>query len=155
MGNAASWTARLWRPPMLPRMLRPLLQHQTELRPHPLPLKPSYPRCRSLLVREPLRVVFPRPVATSRCACPVVRTLTAFAAGPREYLSCYPLSPNLRRSGGGVNVIQAQGVTWVIGRGCLGEKTEEPRQPGEAFKFLVVRGLAFKLPVRAANHSIQ
>src|SRR5260370_329452 len=87
MGNAASWTARLWRPPMLPRMLRPLLQHQTELSPHPLPLKPSYPRRRSLLVREPLRVVFPRPVATSRCACPVVRTLTAFAAGPREYLS--------------------------------------------------------------------
>src|SRR4030081_3578083 len=106
-------------------MVRPLFRHRTEPSPHPLPLKPSYPRRRSLPAREPLRVVFPRPVATSRCACPVVRTLTAFAAGPREYLSCYPLSPNLRRSGGGVNVIQAQGVTWVIDRSCCGKKTEE------------------------------
>src|SRR5260370_15076614 len=113
MAKAASWTARLWRPRMLPRMLRPLLQHQTELSPHPLPLTPSYPRRRSLLVREPLRVVFPRPVPTSRCACPVVRTLTAFAPGPRDYLSCYPLSPNLSRSGGRVDAIQAHGVTAV------------------------------------------
>src|SRR4029077_9348263 len=63
---------------------------------------------RSLPVREPLRVVFPRPVAASRSACPVGRILTVSAARPREYPSCYPLPPNLRRSGGGVNVIQAQ-----------------------------------------------
>src|SRR4029077_15466812 len=115
MANEVPWTARLWRRPLL-RLLRPLLRRQTAPRPHPLPLKPSYPRRRSLPVREPLRVVFPRLVATSRSACPVARTLTASAARPREYLSCYPLPPNLRRSGGIVNVIQAQRVTWVIRR---------------------------------------
>src|ERR1700730_17778072 len=116
MASGVRRTARPWRRPLLPRLLPPLLRHQTDSTPHPLPLEPSYPRRRSLPVREPLRVVFPRPVAASRSACPVARTLTAFAAGPREYLSCYPLSPSLRRSGGAVNGIQAQGVTWVIRR---------------------------------------